>query len=267
MTYDEQHPIGRIRVPDPRDRAYAFFGPKAIVARHEAIAVSDGRVAQRAVARGSRHHKRGVTLNQGRTSRCTLFALAQVILSGPVMETTAKLTAWLDSAMKKQGLLPAPESFDAMLTRGYQWAQQNDEWPGEGYEGTSGRAAAQWYRQLGVWPTFHNTTTAEEDVDYLLRFGPLAVGCDWFTGMDSLDAKGYIRPTGTLRGGHEFCVDAVKLDTPGRPDLDGDLEMHQSWGTKANGAPFEIAKIRLSDWRYLRSLGADTVAVATEIRL
>jgi hypothetical protein len=275
-SYDKKHPIGRVRLPDPRDRQYEFFATEQRAMRLRSLRVSGtATVAERALDRGARAHKRGPTLDQGPTSRCTLFTMAQLVLSGPVMQniTQGKQLAGLLNAARVHSVALGLEplllggSLDGILTAGYQWAQDNDEYEGTDYEGTSGRAAAQFFRALGYWNSFWWTTSVEEDVDYLLRFGPLGFGSDWFTGMDKPDSKGYLRPEGTWRGGHEYTIDRVQLDKPGWPDLDGDVWIHQSWGKKTNGAPYEVAKMRLADLRYLRSLGADSIAVATEQRI
>lgn len=275
--YEKKHPIGRIRRPDPRDRAYAFFTPKGQPAPPAAAAALADTVAIASVKRGYRYHVRGETLDQLPTPRCTLFCMAQLVQTGPVAQKLVgrnldillgRITPEILTLAGWPATHPStPTTLDRLLTLGYDYAQRVDEWQGEAYEGTSGRAAAQFFRALGLWNSFWWTNSAEEDVDYLLRYGPLGAGSDWFTGMDKPDKNGYLRPEGTWRGGHEWTIDGVKLDKPGRPDLDGDLRMHQSWGKKTAGAPYEVAKIRLSDWRYLRTQGADSLAVATEMRI
>lgn len=280
-SYKEKHPLGRVRRPDPRDRGYAFFetsieGPRALAVHLPSVTLTRAAVsaAMTAERRGWRYHKRGPTLDQGATSRCVLFTMAQIVMTGPVMQNLtqaeklklllARVTPEIRAAA---GWREAPRDLDQLLTFGYDWCQRHDEWSGEAYEGTSGRAGAQFFRALGLWPNFWWLNSAEEDVAYLLLHGPIAAGMDWFTGMDKVDGKGYLRVNGIWRGGHQVALDGVKLDKPGRPDLDGDITLHQSWGRKVDGAPYETAKLRLSDWRYLRSQGADAIAVATEVRM
>lgn len=238
-TYNDGPRIGRKRAADPRDNDY--------LARDHVLGITpEARFKLRASAlvRPYKYYRQGFTLDQGYSSRCTVFAKAQLILTGPIMQD---LTAW--------GLANGYQSLDHMLWVAYNWAQQNDEWEGENYDGTSTRAAAQWFRMQGFYPNFYHLTSVDEVVDYIMLHGPVPTGTDWFSGMDQRDSRGFIRPTGRWRGGHEYLLDGVNK-------TEEFFRMHQSWGKD----PYEVAKISFQDFDYLFRLGADALAIP-EVRV
>lgn len=144
----------------------------------------------------------GPILDQGNTNQCTVYSAIQQIQSAPRFE--------------RLGL--TPQHMDAI----YREALRTDEFQGEADEGTSERAVQmiliniQTLKRLGIpLPTAKGVARAfnrefllvdDEDIarEYLLTRGMLLQGTDWFTGFDSPDRHGYVEPTGTVRGGHEY---------------------------------------------------------------
>jgi hypothetical protein len=177
--------LGRLYAPDTRDRAYLL---------------TPDRLADipRQLEPGARRRqfawKRGPVLNQGSTSECTVFTAAGFLQSAPQLHS--KGLGWARD----------------MFTNLYRAAQRIDEWPGEGYDGTSFRAVMKMLSDpqgpLGQLISEYLWVTDEDMArEYLMTRGTLAFGTDWFAGMDNPTAKGaYIEPTGAFRGGHELVL-------------------------------------------------------------
>jgi hypothetical protein len=124
-------------------------------------------------------------LNQGNTSSCVGHAWKHRLLTSPIVQ--------------KGG--PGPYQI-------YAEAQKIDPWPGEEpiYEGTSTEAGANYLRSEGMIERFVWADTLEDIIRFVLTQGPVILGTDWWTGMDTPDAKGYIWPRGGLRGGHCYML-------------------------------------------------------------
>lgn len=95
----------------------------------------------------------------------------------------------------------------------YREAQKIDEWPGEGYDGTSVRAGAKVLQSMGYIASYHWGTTLDEVVRALMHVGPVVVGTNWYAGMMTPDAQALIRPQGSIVGGHAYVLDGVNIKT------------------------------------------------------
>lgn len=222
----DQRQLGRLYHPDPRDRKYALT-PERLNA------------IPRQLEPGARQRtlpwKRGPVLDQGSTSECTVFSAAGFLQCAPQLH--AKGLGWTRQ----------------QFTDFYKAAQRQDEWAGEDYDGTSERAVQKILRDAGYISEFLWVDASAGDAmdiaeEYVLTRGPLLLGTDWFTGMDTPSEKGaYIAPTGAFRGGHEICVrwkyNARHYKYPST------WELIQSWGEGVG----EQGLIRLKDedLRYL----------------
>jgi hypothetical protein len=111
--------------------------------------------------------------------------------------------------------------------RVYRWAQQNDEWAGENYDGTSVRAGLQYLRKVdGSVDAF----LAAQSIDDALRRlalpkqeggGPLVVGTDFYSGMsvESVDGQpGEWVPSGDYWGGHCYVLVGYEPATAALPE-------------------------------------------------
>jgi hypothetical protein len=113
----------------------------------------------------------------------------------------------------------------------YWSAQHDDPWPGGAYpgasplyEGTSVLAGATALRALGHYREYR-WAFSEPDVAVVVgRHGPVVIGVNWYTGMMSTDASGFIRPTGVIEGGHCTLLHGISL----RGDR---YSVWQSWGS------------------------------------
>ena len=186
-------PMGRIFAPDRRDGLFRArsMQPAALgvpVVRRNYRAFFPPRAAD--------------WRSQGSVSSCTEHAL------------TNKLCGW--PMPRKIGTLPWQQH--AL----YRLAQTMDEWPGEDYEGTSGRGVCRAARQFGLISEWWNAFTVDEVLDLLLAdstnwqaYGPVIIGTNWYSSMDRPNAKGLleITPNARVLGGHETCLIGANLRT------------------------------------------------------
>jgi hypothetical protein len=159
-------PLGRIAAPDERDHRFLM----AVVLTDEEPFVS------------SISYRRGPILDQGATSSCVGHGWR----------------AWLNGAPVRQ--TRGPDAFDI-----YHAAQENDEWEGTDYQGTSVRGGAKALAALGyiasyVW-AFDELTVKRW---LLTKRGGVVIGVNWYSEMFRPDAAGVLSLSGSLVGGH--CV-------------------------------------------------------------
>lgn len=132
------------------------------------------------------HYTGGVVLDQGVEGACVGFGLAHQLNAGPI-------------TMRPQ--LTSPEARAIYLE-----AQRFDEWPGEGYSGSSVNGGCLALRAAGRIESFHWAFTLNDVVDAVLRLGPVTMGTDWYTGMMNPDLSGMLRATGQIEGGHAYLL-------------------------------------------------------------
>lgn len=184
------HALGRLAAPDDRDHAYP-------------ILTLLGDVPPTTPRQYRYWNPSGWWGDQGSEPQCVAYAW----------------THWLeDGPLTRRG--PAPIVDPAAV---YHAAQLVDEWPGEGYDGTSVRAGAKVLQQLGFIESYHWAFDVETVVDAILTTGPVVVGTDWYSDMSDPTPEGIIRPTGHYQGGH-----AYKLDGASRKR--GLVRVKNSWG-------------------------------------
>ena len=171
--------FGRLVHPDARDASYPMRGVVALTTDP---------------ARTSRSwFANGWWGNQRPTSICVAYSWAHWLEDGPVPQP---------------GTAPVVDPSHL-----YREAQKIDEWPGEGYDGTSVRAGAKVLQSMGYIASYHWGTTLDEVVRALLHVGPVVVGTNWYAGMMTPDAQALIRPQGSIVGGHAYVLDGVNTKT------------------------------------------------------
>lgn len=214
--------LGRKYAPDPRDRRFTMTPARmAAIPRH--------------VEPGAHHRKlpwkRGPVLDQGHTSQCTVYAAAAFLECAP--QHHAKGLGW------------DPQRFTDI----YQAAQRDDEWPGEGYEGTSERAVMKILSGPPLSLVSEYLWVADEATakEYLLTRGPLLFGTDWFRDMFHPDPFGYIHPSGDLAGGHEVCLRWYY--GPSHRKYPDTYEFINSWGEDYGDRG--LFRMKADDFRYL----------------
>jgi hypothetical protein len=127
-------------------------------------------------------------LDQGRTSQCVEYAFHHYVQTGRI-RPKIRHPYWL-------------------LGEPYNRMQDNDEWEGNDYDGTSVRAGAKVMQEMGyidsyLWAWDLNTT-----IDAALSLGPVVVGTNWYEGMFSPEGK-VVKPTGRIAGGHAWLIDGA----------------------------------------------------------
>jgi hypothetical protein len=140
-------------------------------------------------------------LDQGREGACTGFGLAHTIATTP-----------RSYAMTNE-----------MGQQFYYEARRRDEWPGEGYEGSSVLGAMSAGKAFGWLSAYWWATTLDEIISAVSFYGAMEIGVNWYTGMFEPTPDGFIRPTGRVEGGHALSLAAVNI--PGRW-----FRLDNSWG-------------------------------------
>jgi hypothetical protein len=131
-------------------------------------------------------------LDQGDTPQCVAFAATQLLTAGPVKNRR--------------------KDHDPTLTWThdfYHRCQQNDEWPGEDYDGTSVRAAMKVLQADGYIGEYLWAFEMPPIINHVLTVGPVDCGTIWTSDMESIDGSGFIRATGDIAGSHSFILRGV----------------------------------------------------------
>jgi hypothetical protein len=97
----------------------------------------------------------------------------------------------------------------------YHEAQDNDEWPGNDYAGTSVRAGVKVLEARGVIQQYLWATTLDELIEFVLLKGPVVVGSLWKMNMFFPDPKkGYVLDvSGSDEGGHAYVISGANRIT------------------------------------------------------
>jgi hypothetical protein len=172
-------------------------------------------------------------LDQGSTSECVGYAGAHFAISTPMPQTT------IDAIIAHQF---------------YKGAQDNDEWPGDDYEGSSGLGLFKYLKKIKFCENGYWAFSLMEELLGISKVGPALTGTNWMTGMMKPDSEGFIRATGYNEGGHEYLRLGINME-------EEYIWVHNSWG-KGYGLNGR-AKIRFNEAEKLRS-GQDTLFLLGE---
>lgn len=163
--------FGRLIAPDARDKQYPM---RKLVSR----------VAQLPASR-MWTSKKAFVLDQGQTSACVGFSWAGFLEAAP----------WMHRVTNEEALTL------------YRVAQDNDEWEGVGYDGSSVRGGAKGLTKMGLITGEYVWAQKEADAwDFVRGRGPAVAGTPWLTGMFDPDAKGYLKLSGGEEGGHAWLI-------------------------------------------------------------
>lgn len=159
--------------------------------------------------RSSVRRKKRVFLDQGQEGACTGFGAENVMALGPHR-------------------LPSPSNAQAFQI--YKEAQKQDEWPGEDYEGSSVNGAMKALRLLGLISAWHWCLSLAE-VDYAISYvGAVEAGTHWYSGMFQPGSDGYLKPTGTIAGGHAYAISGRRKMLGGPYKGHVRYRIENSWG-------------------------------------
>lgn len=143
-----------------------------------------------------------ITLDQGNTSACTGFSVAQEAAARPVV---------------------IPNITNNMAQTLYKRAKELDEWPGENYDGSSVLAAIKAGQEKG-WYKEYRWAFSENDLSLAIgHYGPVVLGINWYEGMEDVDSDGLIQVAGNVLGGHAILCNGYNV----KKKL---YRLHNSWG-------------------------------------
>ena len=113
----------------------------------------------------------------------------------------------------------------------YHWAQDNDEWPGSDYEGSSTLGLMKALKSRGYIGEYVWALDAETVAAWVLSRGPTVVGTNWFNDMFTPDKEGFLEAAGQNVGGHEWTVIGFDRDKKWKHTGEvGAFRMVNSWG-------------------------------------
>lgn len=196
--------------------------------------------------------------DQGDLGSCTGNAVAGLAMTDPVWRKGEKLT-------------------EASARRVYKLATTLDDdavpghWPPDD-TGSTGLAACKAAVRLGFATQYLWGFGIDDLVRILSAVGPCAAGTNWLTGMDTPDDRGVVHYQGSVRGGHEYELVGVHLDTSLGAPIGECVEAQNSWG-RGWGVKGTDAGLRwwaggrffipLADMARALSDGGDVVTLAT----
>lgn len=165
----------------------------------------------------------GWVIDQGREGACVGFAIINELQARPA---PVRLTSIVAAQVAATGI--------------YHRAQREDPWPGGAYPGASPRydgtsvlAGMKVAQRAGAFGQYRWAFGVEDVLHGIGRHGPAILGINWHADMYSPDARGYVRPTGRVVGGHAILARAVRIvRTPDR-HVDRDrsfVTLRNSWG-------------------------------------
>lgn len=149
-----------------------------------------------------RHYINGWWGDQDQTSECVTFAGVHLLEAGPI-------------TFPQKGSILDPHVL-------YVEAQKRDEWPGEGYDGTSALGLCKYLKELGIISAYHWGFTLEDMIRAVFE-RPVLFGQTWYSDMYNPNKDGFVTPTGKVEGGHETVVVGVDMD-------DKYFDLKNSWG-------------------------------------
>ena len=133
----------------------------------------------------------------------------------------------------------------------YHGAQDNDEWPGNDYAGSSVLGGWKYCKLLG-W--YNEVSWAFSIQDWILgvQIGPAVIGITWKTDMMSPDSNNFIHVSGWNEGGHCILLNGYNAE-------EHYFTLHNSWGSSwgINGE----CKISEDDMNLLREDDAEYAVI------
>lgn len=286
---DESRALGRVYVPDPRDRKYDLASylreetgagllmpirsGEPVTLTPRAKSAIGGHVAtgsptktraanaddERTLDLRKRPWNTAPIMDQENRPHCVAYAWLQFLLSAPIMQPPGGM-----NVERQAGRIVGVNHAEARqwTSEGYRWMQDNDYWPGNAYDGTSVRAGADYLRKQGHITEYRWTWTVDVAIAWLRskKGGTLVGGFDWWQGFNRPDAQGYVDATGQWLGGHAFLVYwfSTELDA---------FFCHNQWGSRwgigADGGTFLIRRPLM---RYLLEGLNGELCAATQVK-
>lgn len=115
----------------------------------------------------------------------------------------------------------------------YGWAQDNDEWEGNDYDGSSTLGLMKALKAKGYIDKYVWASDAETLMQWVLLVGPVVVGTNWHMDMFTPRGDGYLEVRGSIVGGHEWRIvgaDRNRIVPAECGGGKGAFRMVNSWG-------------------------------------
>ena len=191
------------------------------------------------------HKANCATLDQGQTGSCTGNAHVMSISTQPFTgsahcnETDARLAYQGGTCLDNGCSVPCTSKTCPAAFNPSTGANDN---------GSQTISVAQWMVDVG-WLGSYTTADTTAQLEACLANGPADIGIDFWSGMQTPDANGYLNPTGYVEGGHD--MNAAILDTKGTTDTsDDEIWVHNSWSNTWGwclGSECGYARIKVSN--------------------
>lgn len=194
MTYG----LGRIHAPDARDKMFPMRPLLPAFTSRQYRAWYSGHTF----------------LDQGNKPQCVEYAWKHFLIDAPRTHLMNGVVLPIGGQNYQPGDL-------------YHLFQQNDDFPGEAYDGTSVRAGAKVLQQLQLIAEYRWAATIDDVIFCVLEQGPVIVGTNWYEGMFNPVADAMspatLRLEGQVAGGHAYKLDGVNRKARR-------LRVKNSWG-------------------------------------
>lgn len=172
MSTEYEYGLGRLPEFDPRSKQFPIRGLLTAVDRPRSYSWRLGWLG-----------------NQLKTSRCVGFAWTGELSAHPVV-------------------VPVDDNTPDWI---YRRAQDLDEWPGTGYEGTSVIAGAKAVQELGHLKEYRWAFGLDDLILAIGHHGPAVLGINWREAMFRPDQVGFVKVEGGVAGGHAILCYGVSV--------------------------------------------------------
>lgn len=121
--------------------------------------------------------------------------------------------------------------------------------------GSSTRSGAKAVKARGLIASYAFATTTGEITLWVTSRGPVVVGTDWYEGMENPDARGLVRISGAVLGGHEWLIVGYDPAAVGGPEYICQNSWGDSWGVHG------LFRIKVADFAQLLAAAGDACVV------
>ena len=173
------HPLGRVKQHDERSRRFAF--PASYISTLKSV-------------QWPRH---APVFDQGNLGSCTGNACLGALGTSPLYDALSVKPPYTE------------DEAVAIYSAATHISSPSDPYPPDDV-GSSGLAVAQVAKADG-WLSGYQHALSFEAALSALAVGPVIVGVDWHDGFDTPTAAGECVLSGSVRGGHELCVDTLDM--------------------------------------------------------
>lgn len=214
---DRVRRVSEVVVPDHRLGRHVNHDPRSLAYK----------VAETSVPETVRWNRHVAAFNQGDLGSCTIQSLLGLLCTDPFWGTLSK---------DMQAKLADPSIQTNMAQPLYREVTRLDPFRGAWEPddtGSDGLSAAKVGQQHG-WDNGYQHITSVAAAHAAIKAGPFMSGLPWYSGMDSPDGQGIVRPSGYVRGGHEWVFAGYDVAS-------GLWECWNSWSSSfAKGGRFWI---------------------------